>query len=238
MTEPFDGVIWVTGASSGIGAAVAQRLAHEGYHVAASARRKNLLQRLARRSPRLYPFPCDCTDAAAVNTLVSELRQRFGKISGLIHCAGAALFKTFLDTTPEEFEQLVGANFRTLFLCLHAVLPPMLEQRHGIIISISSVAALKPFARSSIYGGLKAAAAHMLRGLREEVRSYGIKLINLHLGATATPLWSPALRRRWGFRMLAATEVAEAIVALLHMAAHPRLLPEELVLRPQQGDLP
>jgi NADP-dependent 3-hydroxy acid dehydrogenase YdfG len=232
------GVVWVTGASSGIGAAIAERLVREGFPVAATARRRRLLSQLARRCPGIAPFPCDCTDAAAVSATVSALRQRYGPPYALIHCAGSALFKPLVETTVAEFEALMSANVRTLFLCLQAVLPDMLQHRRGLIVAISSVAAFKPFALSAVYGGFKAAAAQMLRGLREEVRSHGIKVVNVYVGATATPLWSATLRRRWHHRMLQPDDVAEAVAALVRMASYPRLMPEELVLRPQEGDLP
>ncbi len=235
---PSLGIVWVTGASSGIGAAIARRLAEERYTVVASARRAHLLRRLAGSIPHIYPLPCDCSDPEAVAEVSTEILHRFGTIDALVHCVGNALFKPFVQTTPAEFESLLQANVYSLFLCLRAVLPAMIERKSGVILYISSVAALKAFAFSSIYGGLKAAAAHMLRALREELRSQGIKVVNLHVGATDTPVWHGALRRRWRHRMLQAEDVAETACALLRLTAQPRLLPEELVLRPQLGDLP
>lgn len=235
---PSSGAIWVTGASSGIGAAIAGRLAEEGYSVVASARRVHHLWRLARSASGIYPLPCDCTDPDAVARAAAELLRQFGAIYALVHCVGAALFKAFEHTTLTEFESLFRTNVHALFLCLHAVIPAMVQQHNGVIIHMSSVAALKPFASSSVYGAFKAAAAHMLRALREEVRSAGIAVVNLHVGATATPLWPAALRRRWGHRMLSPDDIAETVCALLRLAGRPRLLPEELVLRPQLGDLP
>ncbi len=232
------GAVWITGASSGIGKAVVHRLAHEGYSVVATARRTHRLRQLARLSEHIYALPCDCTDPDAVAGTAEELLHRFGTIRALIHCVGAAVFKPLGQTSLEEVENLFRANVQALFLCLQAVLPAMVRQSSGVIIHISSVAALKAFPSSSVYGAFKAAAAHMLRALREEVRSAGIAIVNLHVGATATPLWQPSLRRRWSYRMLQPEDVAETVCALLRLAERPRLLPEELVLRPQLGDLP
>jgi short-subunit dehydrogenase len=100
------------------------------------------------------------------------------------------------------------------------------------------VAAEKPFAYSSVYGAAKAAVAQLLRAVREEVRSEGIKVINLLVGATATPLWSASVRRRYRQRMLQPRDVADAVAALVRLSSLPQALPEELWLRPQRGDLP
>jgi short-subunit dehydrogenase len=230
------GVLWVTGASSGIGAAIARELALLGYPVAASARRSAPLQRLARHG--VFPLPCDCSDPDAVAAAVSTLQERFGRIGGLIHSAGEALFKPFVEFTLEEFERLLANNVRTMYLCLHSVLPLLRQQRSGLVIAIGSVAAEKPFAYSSVYGAAKAAVAQLLRAVREEVRSEGIKVINLLVGATATPLWSASVRRRYRHRMLQPRDVADAVAALVRLSSLPQALPEELWLRPQRGDLP
>ncbi|MCS6965409.1 MAG: SDR family oxidoreductase [Candidatus Kapabacteria bacterium] len=236
--QPTRGVIWVAGASSGIGAAIARRLSAEGYTVAASARRSARLRVLARSYPSLHAFPCDCADADAVRRTVEALEERFGAIRALIHCVGTALFKPFLDISPEEFAELIRHNLWSTFLCTRAVLPGMLHQQQGIVVAIGSVASLKAFPRSSAYGGLKAAVAQMLRALREEVRPHGVKIINVHVGATETPLWPATMRRRWRAQMLLPDDVAKTIASLLTLASNPQLLPEELVLRPQLGDLP
>ncbi len=232
-------VIWVTGASSGIGAAIARRLAAEGYHVVISARRRLPLYRLARSaSQRLHALPCNCADESAVATAVAHIEERFGQLDGLVLCAGSALFKPFAESSSEEFEALLDSTLRTVFFCTRAVLPLMRRQQRGVVLFLSSVATLKAFPNCALYGGLKAAAAHMLRALREEVRSEGIKVVNVHVGATDTPLWDPAVRRRWRQRMLHPDDVADAVAALLRLSARRQLLPEELILRPQLGDLP
>ncbi len=169
---------------------------------------------------------------------VAQIEQLFGHLDGLVLCAGSALFKPLAETSVEEFEALVNATLRSAFLCTRMALPLMLRQHRGTILYISSVATLRAFPNSALYGGLKAAAAQMLRGLREEVRSQGIKVVNLHVGATDTPLWSASLRRRWRHRMLRPDDVADAVVALMQMSSRRQVLPEELVLRPQLGDLP
>ncbi|MEN3027330.1 MAG: SDR family oxidoreductase [Chlorobiota bacterium] len=232
------GVIWVTGASSGIGAAIAQHLSLQGYVVAASARRTDRLQELAHSNRSLYAFPCDCADADAVRQTVKALEERFGAIHAFVHCVGSALFKPFTDISLEEFAELFRNNLWSVFVCTQAVLPGMLRQGRGTVVLVGSVASLKAFPQSSVYGGLKAAAAHMLRSLREEVRSHGIKVVNVHLGATETPLWPPDMRHRWRDQMLQPEHVAKAIGSLLALASNSQLLPEELVLRPQLGDLP
>jgi NAD(P)-dependent dehydrogenase (short-subunit alcohol dehydrogenase family) len=149
----------VTGASSGIGSATAQELARRGARLVLAARRPHELEEQARlirdRGGEAMAVPTDIADAARVETLVERTLDAFGRIDVLVNNAGIGWTKLLVRTSPEEITHIVDINLTGAILMSRAVLPAMLEQRHGTIVNISSVCgrvAVEPLYSATKYG--------------------------------------------------------------------------------------
>lgn len=230
--------IWITGASRGIGAATAQHLVRTGAKVVLSARKSDSLTSLTesfRKDAKYHVAPCDVASNTSIEAAYKDITFACGDVDILINNAGIGVFAPFSELTSDDIETILNTNLRGAIMCIHAVLPSMIERGEGVIVNINSVSALKTFTRSSVYAASKAGLLAMSRSLREEVRGYGIKVIDLMIGATETDIWSMEARNEFSHRMMQPDDVAEALLATLKLA--PKTMPEELVLRPQNGDL-
>jgi NADP-dependent 3-hydroxy acid dehydrogenase YdfG len=99
------------------------------------------------------------------------------------------------------------------------------------------VASIKPFTGASLYSAAKAAMSAMFDSIREEVRSEGVKITNIYLGATETTIWSDEMREKFSDKMIDPDDVADTVLSLIELSKRKRMMVEEIVLRPQFGDL-
>jgi NAD(P)-dependent dehydrogenase (short-subunit alcohol dehydrogenase family) len=211
--KPLDGrLALVTGASRGIGAAIARALAGAGARVARVAR--HLAD--SDEGPWL-DLPCDLTDAGQVERLAEHLLRSGGVPAVVVNNAGGFLLRPLEQTTAAEFEAQLALNLRGSFLLARAFLPPMRDAGGGAFISIGSVADHTGFPENAAY----AASKYGLRGLHEtltaEYRGTGVRLTLVSPGATDTTIWDPfAPERRPGFpprtAMLRPEDVADAVL--------------------------
>jgi NAD(P)-dependent dehydrogenase (short-subunit alcohol dehydrogenase family) len=211
--KPLEGrLALVTGASRGIGAAIARALAGAGARVARVAR--HLAD--SDEGPWL-DLPCDLTDAAQVERLAEHLLRSGGVPAVVVNNAGGFLLRPLEQTTAAEFEAQLALNLRGSFLLARAFLPPMRDAGGGAFISIGSVADHTGFPENAAY----AASKYGLRGLHEtlatEYRGTGVRLTLVSPGATDTTIWDPfAPERRPGFppriAMLRPEDVADAVL--------------------------
>lgn len=211
--KPLDGrLALVTGASRGIGAAIARALAGAGARVARVAR--HLAD--SDEGPWL-DLPCDLTDAEQVERLAESLLRSAGVPVVVVNNAGGFLLRPLEQTTAAEFEAQLALNLRGSFLLARAFLPPMRDAGGGAFISIGSVADHTGFPENAAY----AASKYGLRGLHEtlaaEYRGTGVRLTLVSPGATDTTIWDPfAPERRPGFpprtAMLRPQDVADAVL--------------------------
>lgn len=229
--------VWVLGASRGIGAAVARALSH--HQLVVSARSESTLQTLATsmNSPTVVVHPCDVTDLASLDAVHAAINATHGPIDVLVYCAGIGTFAPLVDLTSNDLDQHLAVNVRGLFHALKLVIPGMTARQYGQIVNINSVAVLEPFANCSVYGASKAAARAMLRSLRTEVRADGVKVTDIYVGATDTDIWPSAARSEHGHRMMSPTDVANVVASVIDHSLAPQLHLEEILLRPQGGDL-
>jgi short-subunit dehydrogenase len=153
----------------------------------------------------------------------------------LVNSAGITVFKTFLNTTPDEFRDILATNLYGPIVCTKAVLPTMVKRRRGWIFNILSNAAIKTFEGSAAYTAAKAGMHGLGRVLREELRASNVKVINVIPGATDTEMWSPRDRGKHGHRMMKAKSVAETVLSVFHMPDD--IVVDEIVLRPMMGDI-
>jgi short-subunit dehydrogenase len=234
--------IWITGASKGIGAAVARRLAHPKTIMILSARNEDLLNEVASdcmasvsNASMVHCVMCDVAQAASVRSAWQTIELLAGGVDVLVNNAGVGTFAPLTDLRVEEFDAMLDVNLRGAWMCIKACLPQMIAQRSGTIVNINSIAATTTFTGATGYAASKAGLLALSRSLRQEVREFGVKVLDVLPGATATDIWHPDALAEHRERMMHPEDVAEALAALLALDA--RVMPEELVLRPQRGDL-
>lgn len=188
--QPSDGIAWVTGASSGIGRAVALELAQRKFTVAATSRRASELESLTEQSSAIFSFPGDITDRAAMAALVSQIESVHGQIALALLNAGiyfiSELDRFSADVVWRTFETNVGGTIN----CLAPVLAAMERRGKGQIAVTSSLAGYGGIARSSAYGSSKAALIYMAEALKLtfEPKGLTIQIVNpgfVHTAMTA-----------------------------------------------------
>ncbi len=233
-------LVWITGASSGIGLACAKQIAASGRIVILSARRKEVLTKLVEEiradGGQASALACDVTEEKDVEWAIKNIVHIFGEGPDiLINNAGISPYQNIEDTTTEIFDNVINTNLIGNFLCAKAVLPEMIRKGKGTIMQMLSIASTKAFAGGVAYGASKFGALGFTNALREEVRSKGVKVISVMPGATETDAWDDKERNEFRERMMQPEDIAQAIVDVL--AQPQRMMTEELVLRPMGGDL-
>lgn len=232
-------VVWITGASTGIGFELAKVFAKSGYIIIATARRKSRLVSLVNEirfaGHEAYAFVCDVRSERSIISTKKKILEKCGTIDILINNASITTFKSFIDTKPPEFDDIIETNLRGSYLMARTVLPIMMKKKRGHIINILSVAAHTVFTNSSAYAASKAGMLAMFNGLRAEVRKFNIKISNVMPGATDTPMWSPATRQKYSSRMMTPREVAEITVQIANQPK--KVVIEDVVIKPIKGDL-
>ncbi len=230
--------IWVTGASSGIGRAAVIEFAKIGSKVFASARRAGELERLSNeledQKLSIETFPCNVASHTNVDQVCKKITAS-APIDCLVNAAGITSFKLAEENSINEINDIINVNLLGSIYTIKAVLPGMIANVGGTIINILSVITKKVFTRSTAYSASKWGLLGYTNSLREEVRKYNIRVINVIPGATETPIWSKEMRTEYASRMMSAEEIARVIVWTYLQKEN--AVTEEIVLRPIQGDL-
>lgn len=237
MTQPLH--IWITGASRGIGAAIAQAVAADGHRISLSGRNQAWLTDVANGLPSASTavIPCDVANEQSVQQAYDLVVGGLGPVDVLINNAGSGQWADMTDLSIEAFDEQVAVNLRGVFLCCRTVVPAMVASGAGHIITINSVAAITTFAGNTAYAASKAGALALTRSLREEVRSSGIKVTDLLVGATETDIWPHEARRLHAERMMQATDIGTVVRSVVALGQLPAVHLEEMIVRPQLGDL-
>ena len=232
-------VVWVVGASSGIGREIARSFAAVGATVCVSGRRAARLESLRREivsaGGRAFSVPFDVSDPRKSAAAFNVVRRKAGPVDVLVNNAGVTVFKSFLDTSIGEFQKIVATNLLGPAACLKAVLPGMVRRRRGWVFNIVSNSAVKTFERSSAYTASKAGMLGFGRVLREEMRAHDIRVTNVLPGATDTPMWRTSTREKYRDRMMSPAGVAETVLQAYLLPAD--VLVDEISVRPLMGDL-
>jgi len=185
-------VALVSGGGSGIGRAVALRFAAEGYLVVICGRTPDSLDGTkcaAQNFPGgVEPFYVDITDSMAVTEMVEDVTCRFGKIDVLVNSAGQAFAKSVLDTSQDEWKNILDVNFHGTVNCCQAVLPSMIERREGLIINVSSTLGRNAIGSMAAYCASKFAIIGFTQSLAAEMEEFRIGVYAVCPGATDTPL--------------------------------------------------
>ncbi|SHK60769.1 SDR family oxidoreductase [Rhodothermus profundi] len=231
-------VVVVTGASQGIGAAIARAFAEEPQaRLVLVARRLQKLEAVAAdcraRGAETLVLPCDVTDEAAVAAMARQVLDRWGAPDVLVNNAGQFQPAPLRDTSVDTFRAQLEVNLTSAFLVTQAFLESMIARRRGHIFFMGSVASLRAYPGSVAYCAAKHGLLGLARVVREETRTLGIRVTVLLPGATHTPSWEGvALPEE---RFMPAEDIAQTVRALHHLSA--RTVAEEIILRPQEGDI-
>ncbi|KAK1767569.1 putative NRPS-like enzyme [Phialemonium atrogriseum] len=236
-------VVVVTGASSGIGAAVASALAQEGASVALAARRTEALEALGNQlkshGVKVLIHKTDVTDAAQVESLMRTTNDELGPVDILVSCAGVMYFTMMANCHTEEWDRTVDVNCKGLLHCLAHTVPGMLSRGSGHIVAISSDAGRKVFPGLGVYSASKFFVEATLQSLRLETAGKGLRVMSVQPGNTATDLLgmstdAEAVKQYGepsGAKIMDPDDVARAIVFALQQPEHVAI--NEVLIEPR-----
>ncbi len=186
------GVVWITGASSGIGRAAAELLAARGWRVAASARDEAALSEMASQVDEIHAYPLDVADAAARREVFRRIREDLGPLDALVNNAGYGLRGALEEVEAGEARAMFDVNVLAPLALTRLVLPEMRARRTGRIVMVSSVVGRVAMPLSGLYSATKFALEGLSDALRAEVAPWGIDVILVEPGPIATRFGSTA----------------------------------------------
>ena len=170
----------VTGGASNIGRGITLAFAKEKANIVLVDLDEAQAQRVAKTAEglggKVLVLKTDVTDIGAVEAMVKKTVDTFGKVDVLVNNVGWDELQMFMETTPEFWDQVITRNYKTFLSCTKTVLPLMVEQKSGSIVSIGSDAGRIGEYRESIYGGMKAAIVSTSKSIAREVGRYGIRI--------------------------------------------------------------
>jgi 3-oxoacyl-[acyl-carrier protein] reductase len=224
-------VVLITGASAGIGRACARALAAEGARLVLTARRQERLDELKQEVERLGTQAIsvigDARDESTAIRSVEAAIQDFGQIDILINNTGIGNYRNLIDTSAQDYDDLMDTNVRSMFLFTRHCVPVMLKQGHGTILMISSIAGIYGFARETVYCATKFAQVGFAQALDKELRESGIKVGVICPGGVKTEFALGYGRTEEGVSqssMLEAEDVADAVLLACKQPSGSRII--------------
>lgn len=225
----------VTGGGSGIGAAIAQKLAELGASLAVCGRTQETLERTAnaitKAGGRALTVECDVTDAGSVEAAAVRISKEFGRVDVLVNNAGIGAFsQPLIKMEPAEWDAVMNTNLRGVFYCIRAFAPGMIKAGGGHIINLSSLAGKNPMANGAAYAASKWGLNGLSYSVAEELRGSNVRVSVVCPGSVDTDL-SPHEGKNKS-KMLQPDDVAHAVAMLVTQA--PQSFVSELLIRPTQ----
>ena len=179
--------IWITGASSGIGKAVAEKFAKEGWKVAVSARRKELLDELA-QNQNIVSFPLDVTNNNQINEVFKNILNKFSDLDICLFSSGTYEPKDEQSIDPDKIKNVINVNFLGVIDCVKSVEKYFKNKKSGHISIVSSIASYRGLPNSSGYGPSKAALTNFAESIYFEFKKYNVRISVISPGFIKTPL--------------------------------------------------
>ena len=179
--------IWITGASSGIGKAVAEKFASEGWKVAISARREDLLNKISEKE-NIFSFPCDVTSSTQINNTFKKIMEEFKSIDICLFSTGTYDPKQEQNIDIEKIENVMDVNFMGIVKCVKAVEDYFKNKRTGQISVVSSIAGYRGLPNSSGYGPSKAALTNFAESIYFDFKKFNVNVSIISPGFIKTPL--------------------------------------------------
>ena len=227
-------VALVTGASRGIGFAVARRLAQMGASVGICARDaeriENAAKELQSEGYEVFAASADVARAAEVESLVKKMEQALGPIEILVNNAGIGYFGPTHEANEANWDAVLGTNLKSAFLLSRAVAPGMIQRKTGHIINIASLAAKNAFPGGGIYCASKWGLLGLTQCMAEDLRPHGVRVSAICPGSVATD-FSPHAGKD-PRKMLQSEDIAHAVETIV--TQEPRSFISEISLRPMQ----
>jgi 3-oxoacyl-[acyl-carrier protein] reductase len=232
MAKKLNGkVAVITGASAGIGCESACALAREGARVVLTARRQDRLEALAAQVSALGSEAAivagDARQEDTARRTIDTAVRSFGRIDFLINNAGAGNYKNLVDTSVDEYDEMMDTNVRSTFLFTRHAVPVMLTQREGLVLMISSMAGIYGFAGEAVYCATKFAQVGFAQALDKELRSSGIKVGVICPGGVKTEFAIGRGRTEQGVadsNMLEPSDVSSAVLLACTQSRQSRII--------------
>ncbi|MDE0682142.1 MAG: SDR family oxidoreductase [Candidatus Poribacteria bacterium] len=229
----------ITGASKGIGKAIASAFAAAGAKVVLAARTRETLEQVAsdlkENGAEALAVPTDVTDVAAVQRLVEQTLDTYQRVDILVNNAGIGYFGPVVDFALDDWDAVLDSNLKAVYLCAKYMLPSMLAQGSGQIINVLSIAAKVPFEASAAYCAAKAGALALTKVLAAEVRQQNIRVTAVLPGSVHTPFWDDVPEPPDFEQMLKPEHVAGTVVSVCQQPLG--MVTEEIVVMPPLGIL-
>jgi 3-oxoacyl-[acyl-carrier protein] reductase len=209
----------VTGGTRGIGRAIAARLLAEGARVGiCGTRQKSVDTALDLLSPkeRVFGMAADITNLEEVRAFVGAVKQRFGGVHILINNAGAGLFRSVADLTPDEWHRMISLNLTGAYYCCHEILPIFIQGEGGDVINISSLAGKNAFAGGAGYNASKFGLNGFSEAMMLDYRQRGVRVSTIMPGSVDTEFGGHQSGGANAWK-IAPEDIAEIVVMLLRM---------------------
>ena len=231
--------IIITGASKGMGKAMAERFAREGHNLFLCARSIEQLRTTSEKIQKSYPtirvfhFPADLSIKSSAIAFAGEVLKQFSRIDILINNAGQFIPGSIYNEEDGALEQMLGINLFSAYHLSRALLPSMMLKKNGMIVNICSIASLKAYDNGGSYSISKFALMGFSKNLREELKPYNIKVTTVYPGAVYTSSWEGSGIDK--DRIMEVNDIADMVLAATKLS--PQACVEEIVIRPILGDL-
>ena len=180
--------IWITGGSTGIGKALAIKFVNEGWNVAISARRENLLNEISERYENIHSFPLDVTDKNKCNEVFNDIKNKFNEVDICFFSTGTWNPKKEKDIDVEQIEDVFKVNFFGTVNSIKAVEKYFKDKKSGIITIVSSIAGYRGLPNSTGYGPSKSALNNLTESLYFDFKRFGVRVCLVSPGFIKTPM--------------------------------------------------
>ena len=233
-------IVVITGASQGIGAAIAEIFAEAfgaDAKLALVARSEDKLMAVAKRckahGSEAIAIPCDVTEETAVASMAALVRDQYGAPDVVVNNAGAFTPGSFVETATDAFRSQIAVNLTSAFLVTRSFLDGMTKRGSGDVMFMASVAGIKGYPGGVAYCAAKHGLIGLARSLREEVKDRGVRVVSILPGATRTASWDGTDLP--DDRFIDPQDIARAVLNAHQLSS--RAVVEEVVVRPQLGDI-
>jgi short-subunit dehydrogenase len=229
--------IVITGATKGIGRAIAEKFASEEWGLALCARNESDLELLKSeiRNPKSEVLiqKCDVSKREDIKTFAEKILNEFGTVDIIINNAGIFIPGQVINEEEGTLEKLIETNLYSAYHLTRMLLPKMIERKSGHIFNICSVASIQAYTNGGSYSISKFALLGLSKALREELKEHYIKVTALIAGATYTDSWSQSNLPET--RFMKAEDIAQTVWDVYHLSEN--TVVEEVLLRPMLGDI-
>ncbi|HEY0790575.1 MAG TPA: SDR family oxidoreductase [Chthoniobacterales bacterium] len=228
----------ITGASSGIGRALAIALADRRYPLFLTGRNGDKLRAVTEGltgAGEVGSAAADLVAPRAAEQVVQRAVEHLGGLDAVVHCTGIGLIKPALETTDAEFCAVTNVNLRGTFLVAQAAMKVMAAQKSGLFVALPGTLGKYPMKNAAAYAASKFGTVGLLKGMAAELQRAGVKVVLLHLGGVDSPFWDhlnlPVQREK----MIPVDVAAQQILNVLELPSH--LVLNELTLQPESHQL-